>query len=58
MVVWPIVLITYVGLLMQELDLEFQDSVILAILTGFVKFVVGALVLAVLAHFGFQSHSE
>lgn len=54
MLALPIVLVTYVSLLIQELDLEFQDAVIFAILTGFATGTIGFIVFAVLGHFGLQ----
>ena len=50
--VWPVIYLTYLGLLMEELDIELQDAWILAFLTSFAKFIVGMILAALLIYFG------
>jgi hypothetical protein len=48
---WGLIYFAYLGLLKEELDIEFQDAWILAFLTSFAKFLVGAILAWALIHF-------
>lgn len=54
LLVLGLIYVTYVGLLMEELDLDLQDALILAFLTSFAHFVTGAILTLILLHFGIQ----
>lgn len=53
--VWGLIYLTYLGLLMEELDLDFQDAWILAFLTSFAKLIVGVILAGILFYFGIKA---
>jgi hypothetical protein len=55
MLLWPVIYLTYLGLLMEELDLELQDAWILAFLTSFAKFIVGMILAYILIYLGIKA---
>ena len=46
LILWPIVIVVYVGLLAKELDVELDDAIFIAATTGVTKVFIGAAILA------------